>query len=93
MNGNPDDKLMQDAAEAVITGKVTYANMLTCARSELGKRQHVYPRFIKERRMKAEDADRELLRMAAIILVLEPLAHQEAAAKAEAKAKAEPKLL
>ena len=46
---------------------VTYAEMLACAKRELALRNSVYPRFVKQGRMKQEKADREILVMAGII--------------------------
>lgn len=52
---------------------VTVSDMLGCARRELGMRNKVYPRRVANRKMKQDDADREIRSMAAIVAHFEKL--------------------
>lgn len=53
------------------------AELLECARREVKMREHAYPRWVEQRKMTQERADRETGMMKAIVDILEPLAASE----------------
>jgi hypothetical protein len=50
---------------------VTISEQIRCAQRELSLRERVYPRWVSDRRMTQDKADREIAGMRAVIATLE----------------------
>ncbi len=55
---------------------VPLADQIACARRELALRRSVYPKWVRAGRMKQEEADREIVRMEAIVATLSAMAEE-----------------
>jgi hypothetical protein len=53
--------------------KVSLTEQIRCAERELGKRQKLYPKWVREGRLNSLQADRELAAMSAVVQTLQSL--------------------
>jgi hypothetical protein len=59
------------------TMSVTTAEQIACVEREIHMRERVYPRFIEQRRMTAQTAEREIAGMYAVLATLQRIAALE----------------
>lgn len=56
-----------------MSARVAIEDQIECVRREIAMRENVYPKWIAQGRMTQQFADRELLRMRAVLATLEAL--------------------